>query len=418
MTTNQELQAWVRDVAALCQPDAVHWCDGSDGEHQLIVRRMVQAGTAIPLDPQLRPNSIIVRSTPEDVARVEDRTFICSEREEDAGPTNNWADPAEMRATLTGLFSGLHAGPHAVRDPLQHGARRLAHRQDRRRDHRLALRRREHAHHGPGRDAGPRGAGRRRRLRAGPALRRRTAGAGRGRRAVALQRCRTSTSATSRRRARSGPSARATAATRCSARSATPCASPRSRPATRAGWPSTCSSSSSPAPPARSTTSPARSRPPAARPTWPCSNPTIPGWKVGDHRRRHRLDAASGADGRLYAINPEAGFFGVAPGTSMELQPERAADGPRELDLHQLRHDARGRRLVGGHDRGAAGRADRLAAPAVDAGRRAQGRPSERPLHDTGRASAPSSRTSGRTQTACRSTRSCSAAAARASCRS
>jgi phosphoenolpyruvate carboxykinase (GTP) len=109
MTRHAHLAEWVDQVAALCQPDQIRWCDGSPEEYQLMLRLMVQAGTAISMDA-VRPNSIFVRSDPADVARVEDRTFICSARKEDAGPTNHWADPAEMKATLSGLFHGSMKG--------------------------------------------------------------------------------------------------------------------------------------------------------------------------------------------------------------------------------------------------------------------------------------------------------------------
>jgi phosphoenolpyruvate carboxykinase (GTP) len=109
MTRHARLAEWVDHVAALCQPERIHWCDGSADEYQLMLRLMVQAGTAMRMDPA-RPNSIFVRSDPADVARVEDRTFICSKRKEDAGPTNNWADPDQMKATLTGLFTGSMKG--------------------------------------------------------------------------------------------------------------------------------------------------------------------------------------------------------------------------------------------------------------------------------------------------------------------
>jgi len=109
-TNNKKLQAWVDEIAALCQPDNVVWCDGSKEEWEAMWDILVKGGTAKKLDEVKRPNSYYIRSVPADVARVEDRTYICSEKEDDAGPTNNWCDPNEMRETLNGLFSGCMKG--------------------------------------------------------------------------------------------------------------------------------------------------------------------------------------------------------------------------------------------------------------------------------------------------------------------
>ena len=109
-TSNPTLLAWVAEITQMLQPAAVHWCDGSKGEYDAMIRLMVDGGTAMWLDGAKRPKSILVRSDPADVARVEDRTFIASRSQTDAGPTNNWTAPDELKATLRGLYNGSMAG--------------------------------------------------------------------------------------------------------------------------------------------------------------------------------------------------------------------------------------------------------------------------------------------------------------------
>ena len=107
-TKNQKLLNWVDEIARLCKPDAIHWCDGSRAEYDSLSKAMVEAGAATPLEK--RPNSLLFRSDPSDVARVEDRTYIASKTQSEAGPTNNWIDPVELKKTMAGLYDGCMKG--------------------------------------------------------------------------------------------------------------------------------------------------------------------------------------------------------------------------------------------------------------------------------------------------------------------
>src|SRR5690606_8554766 len=109
-TRHAGLLAWVEEMTSLCQPDAVEWCDGSQEEWDRLCQLLVDRGTFTRLNPEKRPNSFLARSTPSDVARVEDRTFICARRKSLAGPTNNWVEPREMKELLTSKFRGSMKG--------------------------------------------------------------------------------------------------------------------------------------------------------------------------------------------------------------------------------------------------------------------------------------------------------------------
>ena len=226
-TTHAGLLAWVEEVAELTQPDRIHWVDGSEAENTRLTDELVAAGTLTRLNEDAFPKSFAAFSDPADVARVEEQTFICSENEHDAGFTNNWMAPAQMKEKLRGLFAGSMRGRTMYVIPFVMGHLDAE-------DPKFGVEITDsayvvasmrimatHRHRGPGQDHRDE-----RVLRPRPALPRRAAGPrpGRRRRGPAT---RTSGSCTSPRSAPSGPSAPATAATPCWARSATPCASPR-----------------------------------------------------------------------------------------------------------------------------------------------------------------------------------------------
>jgi phosphoenolpyruvate carboxykinase (GTP) len=132
-TTHKRLIEWVNGWRQLCQPNGVYWCNGSSQEYQNMLDTAVKEGLAIKLNEKKRPNCYLFRSDPSDVARVENRTFIASERQEDAGPTNNWIDPKELKATMTRTLTWLYSWPNEVFISILDGADWVTESQNKRR---------------------------------------------------------------------------------------------------------------------------------------------------------------------------------------------------------------------------------------------------------------------------------------------
>jgi phosphoenolpyruvate carboxykinase (GTP) len=144
---NSALKSWVDEVAALTKPDRVELVDGSDGENRRLIDQMLADGTLHRLNEQRYPNCYLHRSDPSDVARTEHLTFICSQRQQDTGPTNNWMAPRRRQDEARHAVRRLDARAHHVRHSVRHGSARLAVQQGRHRDHRQPVRGRQHAHH-------------------------------------------------------------------------------------------------------------------------------------------------------------------------------------------------------------------------------------------------------------------------------
>ena len=416
-TTNERLLAWVEEVAALTEPDEIHWCDGSAEEYDSLCQALIDAGTFERLSDAKRPNSYLALSDPGDVARVEDRTFICSATE--AGSRARRTTGATRRrcaTTLTELFERLDARAHDVRGAVLDGPARLGQEPCRRAADRLALRGREHADHdahGPGR-------------------------AGRARRGGEFVPCLHSVGMPLDDGAEdvpwpcnaenkyivhfpdtreiwsfgSGYGGNALLGKKCFALRIA------SVMARDEGWMAEhmlILKLTSPEGEVKYITGAFPSA--CGKTNLAMLIPTLEGWTVetiGDDIAWMKF----GEDGRLYAINPESGFFGVAPGTGEETNPNAIRTIERNTIFTNCAQDRRRRRLVGGPDQGAARAPDRLARQRLDAGvrtrpRRTPTRASRRRPPRTRR-----SRPSGRTRPECRSTRCCSAAGARPSCRS
>ena len=387
-TTNQELLDWVEQWRSIFEPDEVYWCDGSAEEYDRLCQQLVDAGTFEQLNDAKRPNSYLALSDPADVARVEDRTFICSEQEIDAGPTNNWRDPAELKAEMLEQYRGAMKGrtmyvvPFSMGplgSPIAHIGVQLTDSPYVAVNMRIMTRMGQGALDVLGADGEfvpcLHSVGYPLVLADGP-------------RADVPWPCdaTTSTSPLPRDPRDLVATARATAATPCSARSASPCASPRPWPATRAGWPSTCSSSASPRPTARSATSPAAFPSACGKTNMAMLIPTPAGLEGRDRRRRHRLDEVRRRRpalrhqprGRLLRRGPRHRPTTPTPTPWPRVEANTIFTNVAKTDDGDVWWEE--------HDRRAAGSPHRLEGQRLDARVRHPRRPPQRPLHRPGRA--------------------------------